>query len=125
MVVQSEGFAQRFVTVFALTLVFSALLSAQTVLSGRVSDPQGKLVGGATVKLQADNGATLAETHADVAGNFSFQKVGAGRVRVVASAPGFAAVTKEVFLTDGQPSDTELHFDKLETQTQSVVITRR
>src|SRR5260370_21687766 len=67
-----EGLSLR----IAVLLAFAASLAAQAaVVSGRVTDPQGKAVAGAAVKLVLPDNSALAETRTDDAGQYSFPDV--------------------------------------------------
>ncbi len=103
-----------------LSVAASPLACAQTLLSGRVIDPQGKTVPRAAVKLILPDNSPVAETRTDDAGQFFFQNVTAGEYRIIASAPGFAAIGKRV---EAQSSTLDLQFEKLQPRFDSVVIT--
>lgn len=68
----------RLFNVSALLVIVTGLALAQTVISGRVTDPEGKSVAGATVKLIGPSGAVVAETRSDEAGGYTFSKAPAG-----------------------------------------------
>src|ERR1700736_1582753 len=103
----------------------SGLALAQTAMSGLVTDPQGNAVAGAAVKLVFPKGSAVAETRTDSAGQYSFRKVAAGEYRLIATAPGFAEVSKFVSAPQGQTADADLQFEKVEAHSDSVVITAR
>jgi outer membrane receptor protein involved in Fe transport len=102
----------------------SAVVFAQTAVSGRITDVQGKAVIGATVKLVGSNNAVV-ETRTDDVGEYSFRHVEAGEFRLTASAPGFAALTKGLSLPQGQTAGADIQFEKLEAHSESVVITAK
>ena len=109
----------------AATFALSAgIVFAQTAVSGRVTDPQGKVVVGATVKL-VSSGSTVMDSPTDEAGQFSIGRVSAGDYQLVAWAPGFFSVTKSASLPGEGPITIDLQFDKVESQSQSVVITAK
>jgi hypothetical protein len=107
----------------ALLAIIAGLAPAQTVVSGRVTDPQGKAVAGATVKLIGPADAVVAETRSDGAGGYTFNNAPAGDYRLTASAHGFAPISKSVSPVLGQPTGADLRFEKIESQPQSIVIT--
>jgi len=113
----------RLLNVAALQVIVAGLALAQTVVSGRVTDPQGKAVTGATVKLIGPADVVVAETRSDEAGGYTFNKAPAGDYRLTAAAHGFAAIGKSVSLVVGQPGGADLRFEKIESQAQSIVIT--
>jgi outer membrane receptor protein involved in Fe transport len=93
---------------------------AQTFVSGRVTDPQGKAVAGATVRITAPTGE-VAAGQTDDAGRFSMTGVAAGVYQITASAPGFATVNKSASL----PAVVDLQFEQLEAHSESIVITAK
>ena len=67
--------------------------------------------------LNAQEG-TVSEARTDSHGEFRLT-IAPGEYRVLASAPGFARVTKTVFIQDG-PATADVQFEKIELQLQSV-----
>jgi len=104
-------------------LCFATAVFAETSLSGRVYDPQNRVVADATVKLSAANRSFSAAAHADASGVYLFQNLASGSYQIVASAPGFAATTGTVALVADQARIVNLQFEKLQTLSQSIVIT--
>src|SRR5215471_19800995 len=95
---------------------------AETI-KGEVSDPQGKVVVGAPVKLVLSNNAVVAETSTDDGGQFTFSNVALGSYRLTASAPGFTPITKDIAVLEGQSTRAPLQFTKLVGQSDTMVIT--
>jgi outer membrane receptor protein involved in Fe transport len=89
-------------------------------VSGRVTDPQGKAVAGATVRITPPAGEGTAG-RTDDAGRFSITGIAAGVYQIAASAPGFATVTKSASL----PAVVDLQFEQLEAHSESIVITAK
>jgi outer membrane receptor protein involved in Fe transport len=112
-------------SLLALAASIPGVALAQAVVSGRVTDPQGKAVVEARVKLVLPNDSAVAETRPDDVGQYSFRNVAPGAYRLKASAPGFAVISKAVSVSVGQPAGADLQFEKLESQSQSVVITAK
>ena len=112
----------RLVVLLASGAIFA---SAVTAVSGRITDPQGKTVPGATVKLVLPNDSTVTETRTDDVGQYSIGNLAAGQYRIVATAAGFAAVIKDISLAEGQAASAGLQFEKLAAQSQSIVIEAR
>lgn len=77
-------------------------------LSGRVADATGASVSGATI--EAINGETNqhATVVSDSDGRFRFAYLQVGAYKLSVSAPGFAALTKELTLTIGQAAYLEV-----------------
>ena len=83
----------------AAMLAIAATLAAQTHsgnVQGRLIDEHGSPIAGGTVTLQGS--AAPQRTSADAQGHFRFLQVPPGTYSVTASAPGFAAVTREAVL---------------------------
>jgi hypothetical protein len=109
----------------ALPASTSGVALAQTAVSGGITDPQGKAVVGATVKLSHLNDSLVAKTRTDDVGQFFFRNVAPGDYRLAASAPGFVAISKPISLSERSAAGADLQFEKLESQSQSVVITAK
>jgi hypothetical protein len=68
----------------------ATLIPGGSMLAGRVTDPGGAGIAGATVRAVDGNGNTVGETTSDASGVYNFPSLPAGRVRLEASAVGFA-----------------------------------
>ncbi|MEO8260240.1 MAG: TonB-dependent receptor [Acidobacteriota bacterium] len=83
----------------ALTLLFSTLAaagSAQTVLSGRVVDPDRAAVADVPVTLTPIPAGARATTRTQNDGAYAFPRIAPGRYQLEINAPGFAAWTQDV-----------------------------
>ena len=98
---------------------------AGTGISGTISDPQGKPVPKATVRLFHGSGVLVTETRTDDAGHFTFADIAPGNYRIAAAAPGFNSISKELVLIADQNTATDLQFGAVAAQSQSVVITAK
>ena len=94
-------------------------------LSGTLTDPQGKAVPGAEVRLLLPDGKLISETKTAPDGAFRFGGMSPGVYRVTAVASGFEPVSKEISIAPGQTAATALQFSRLESRSQSIVITAR
>src|SRR5689334_18471034 len=110
----------HFMRLVALTTLLALTAVAESTISGRVSDLQGKAVAGAVIRFVRPDGTTTAEVRSDSAGQFALAAVPAGAVGVEASARGFVPVQEALSASGLQR--LELRFEKLERQLQSVVI---
>ena len=108
----------------AVIVLLASTVFAQTTVSGRVTDPQGKFVIGATVKLLVGE-STIIDVQTGDGGQFSISRMSAGDYQLVASAPGFAPVKKSASLLGAGSVTIDLQFEKMESQSQSVVITAK
>jgi hypothetical protein len=114
---------QTIASLFVLCLSASAV--AETSLTGRVVDPQDKIVVGASIKLVIASGSLIGDTNTDASGTYVFGNLKAGSYQVTASAPGFAPVDTVVSVTDNHAATANLQFEKLQSLSQSIVITAR
>ena len=76
--------------VAVLLLAFSGLglhTASATELSGALSDPQGQVVPGATVRLLRRADASVRETRTDASGRFTFPDLNGGEYRITAESP--------------------------------------
>jgi hypothetical protein len=113
-------------TCFLLALVgASTSARAETRVSGALTDPQGKAVPAATIRLFHRSGALVTETRTDDTGRFAFANIAPGNYRINAAALGFNTISKDVVLIADQHAIAELQFGTVEGQSQSVVITAK
>ena len=106
--------------------VILALLAAPSAfagseVSGRVLDPQGNAVPGATLRLDSPPGYRASAT-ADREGRYFFHAVPDGDYCIQAEAPGLAAAVQRFTLTD-HAAVLDLQLSQMAVQRQSVVIT--
>src|SRR5215472_18137498 len=66
---------------------------ADTGISGVLTDPQGKAVTAANIRLFHRSGALVIETSTDDSGRFAIANVASGDYRITAAAPGFTTIT--------------------------------
>jgi outer membrane cobalamin receptor len=90
-------FPVRLIAALSLSLL-AAVASAQTV-SGRVADPQGAAVSGASVTLSGPGAATPAITQSGDDGAFAFPNVAPGLYVVTVDSPGFQRWTQALTVT--------------------------
>jgi hypothetical protein len=102
----------------AAAVLLLASAAAATV-SGRLSDPQGKAVAHAAVRLRPPAAAPQ-ETRTDDEGQFSFANMAPGSYTLEAQHAGFADLRQTVRLQDGL--QLELRFE-LAVQSQAVNVT--
>src|SRR6476469_6369233 len=112
---------------FVLALLGMAgtpLLFGQAMeVNGNITDPQGRLVPGASIRLE-QNGSAVERTTSDQQGGFTLHDIPYGTYTLTAEAPGFAPIAHELNV----PADlarASLQFDKLSVTSQSIVITAK
>jgi hypothetical protein len=92
-------------------------------VTGRVTDPSGYAISGATVRLLTTRGE-IGRCTSDSAGQFRIHTIPAGAYTVQAEAAGFVRVSRTITLAQG-PEYIDLQFEKLSIKSQSVVITAK
>jgi carboxypeptidase family protein/TonB-dependent receptor-like protein len=100
----------------------SVLRAQHTELSGGVTDPQGKSVVGASVRLEKD-GAEVSRTKSDEQGRFSFHNVLPAKYTLKAEAPGFAPAIREINALTDKTEGADLQFQRVASKSESIVIT--
>src|SRR6516225_8620922 len=83
---------------------------AETGISGALTDPQGKAVPSATIRLFHGSGALVTETNTDDTGRFALANIAPGNYRINAAAPGFTTISKDLVLIADQHVTAELQF---------------
>lgn len=84
-----------------IAMPIAAASQASGTPSGTVSDPQGKPLANASLRLVAVNGGQTFETNADVSGHFRFGTVPAGDYMLSVHHPGFSSGRHRLPLTGG------------------------
>ena len=112
-------------TAAILYMVMSAGLAeaADSGIAGQVSDPQGKSVAGAVVRMIPEGAGGARESQSDDQGRFSFGGVAPKRYSVTAESPSFRPVSHDVDLAEGQLAHVNLQFADVAGQHDSIVIT--
>ena len=88
-------------------------------LRGMVTDPQNQIVAGA--KLHLDGISTTSDSD----GQFHFTNIAPGTYKLLAEAPGFIPLTRDIAVLPNQLNQLDLRFLQLSSQKQSIVITAK
>ena len=89
-----------------LALLFlPALLSADAVLSGRVTDESGAVVSGALVVVRGADQSVIGSAESGFDGGFRFQIPRDGTLSVVVTRPGFSPHNTSVLVEKGKPAE--------------------
>ena len=102
---------------------FAVRSEAITRLSGSLTDPQGKRVPDATIRLSRRADSTQIETRTDEQGEFLFAALESGEYRLTAESPGFAELTKTIAVQANRVQDMALSFLGLAAQNEIVSVT--
>ena len=119
----SRRFLQCICSVFMLGpfVLCAPLAAAATSLSGNITDPDGSVVVGATVRLLRQADSLRRETQTDSQGQFFFSRVDAGEYRLTAEYPGFAPIMRTIALSDGNLTEN-IQFSHIASQTESIIV---
>jgi outer membrane receptor protein involved in Fe transport len=111
------------ITTIWVLLSSGACLLADSGVSGRVLDPQGNVVPGATVRLESPSGYRLS-TISDGDGRYALGAVPNGEYRLQAEAPGLASFRQSITLRE-QTALQDLTLSQIAAQHQSIVISAK
>jgi len=105
-----------------VVLLLSAVAACGDIsISGRVLDPQGNPIAGATVRLTQKQG-TSQQGKTDEKGKFEFRAESPGEYQFKADAPGFQPIEKSFEVSPGSKS-FDIQLEKLATHNESAYIT--
>ena len=114
---------------FTLGMTFRATVGAglpvdqaSSSLQGSVTDPQGKAVAGAGVRVSGHAGGIHRETRTDDEGRFSIDHLAAGEYSLKAESLGLHPAVRAVELETDETLRVELHFSQVAGQSVSVLI---
>ena len=85
----------------AIAVPIAAAARAQNTPAGTVTDPSGRPLGDAAVRLQNPNGEPVFDTRSDANGYFQFPEVPAGDYLLSVRSPGFSTQRQRVRLSGG------------------------
>ena len=108
----------------AFVLCFASVNAAvaATSLSGNLTDPDGGVVPGATVRLLRRADSSPNETQTDGQGQFFFANLDAGEYRLTAEFPGFAPITRTIALADDDKRTERIQFSDIALLNQTVTV---
>jgi hypothetical protein len=101
-------------------LLHATLLAADGRVAGQVTDPQGKPVAGATLRLSG--GAAELGATSDSDGRFLFRAVAPGEYALGATASDFQAVMRTFPLAEGESLSVNLKFVRLASRHDAVTV---
>ncbi len=101
-------------------LLTSVIAFAESGVSGRVFDPQGKVVPAAAVRLESASGYSLTATSDDT-GRYQFTGVPDAVYQMTCEAPSLSSVRLKLVL-DGSAIEQDITLSQLAAQHQSIVI---
>ena len=90
------GDGVRSLFIFLLFFLMTPIAASAATLQGTISDPEGAVVPGATVRLLNPQGSEVAQAVTDERGQFRFHDVAPGTYAIRASLTGFGEATAKV-----------------------------
>jgi hypothetical protein len=115
-------FAVRSVLTSLLLLAGTSFAAPTGSVTGQLTDPQGKSVAGATVRILEGRDAEVAAIHTGVDGRFSLS-IPAGSYRLVADEPNFIEVGQPVTIVDSSHLAVNLQFRQVAPRSETVTAT--
>ncbi|MGI8990971.1 MAG: carboxypeptidase regulatory-like domain-containing protein [Bryobacteraceae bacterium] len=103
-------------------LAFCVAGAGAASISGRVSDPGGKPVPNASIRLTSADGGLAGETKTGADGSFAIPVANPGSYTIQARVPGFPDIRQALSITGGVV-DVDLHLTKISAQQQSITVT--
>ena len=109
----------------AILLLSLAALPAFAVssLSGSLTDPSGRVVPDAEVRLLRPADSSTRETATDSQGQFFFAHLDPGEYRLTAAFPGFETVTRSIVLADAAAGTESVQFVRASRGSESTTVT--
>jgi hypothetical protein len=86
----------------------ATLIPTGAMLAGRITDPTGVGIPGATVRALDPSGTVISEATTDASGVYSFASLPNGVVRLQAGAPGFAQAVVTGVQVGGRPAQQNI-----------------
>ena len=117
--------APRICCVCLLILIAGSGYSAfaATAFTGSLTDPQGRAVPDAIIRLQRRADSTQRQVMTDAQGHFSLAGLDGGEYRLTAESPGFAELTRTLVVqADGEQTEN-VQFSNVASQNESVTVT--
>ena len=111
-----------FPALLAILCVCAGSALAAPALSGSLTDPQGRAVSGATIRLLRRADASRRETKTDDQGQFSFASIDSGEYRLTAESAGFPILTRTVDVSQDGMRTENLQFSAVASNNESVTV---
>src|SRR3984957_7332183 len=101
----------------------SSVWAADGSVTGKLTDPQGKSVGGAKLRLVSGRDSHPVESVSDPDGRFVFSSLAEATYRLSAMSAEFAEVKKTFHVGDGEFLTLDLQFSRLASRSDTVTVT--
>jgi hypothetical protein len=114
----------RTLVVGLLLLISSkSVRAADGRVSGQLTDPQGKPVAGAKLRLTSGADSKVVEAASDQDGRFVFSSLAEGTYQLSATAADFAEVRRPFNVGNGEGLTLDLQFARVAPRTETVTVT--
>src|ERR1700685_182473 len=112
-------------TVAVMLVLFwlPSLRAADGSVTGHLTDPQGRPIIGAKIRLVSGENSSPVGTTSDSAGRFVFSTLTEGAYQLTAAAAGFADLKKVIHVGNGAVLRLDLQFVLLASRTDTVNVT--
>jgi hypothetical protein len=116
------NFSFRSVLAASLLVAGTGLSAPAGSVTGQITDPQGKPVADATVRVIEGRDARAGETRTGSDGRFGFSTLAAGSYRLIAEDPDFVSIGQPVNIGGGELT-VNLQFTKIAPHSEAVTAT--
>jgi len=99
-----------------------ASLAQEVILHGRVADPQGNILPGATVRIMQNN-RVLSQSKSGTDGQFTTYAPAPGNFTIKVDAPGFRSVGQSVIVRPGANPEITIRLGQLASRIENVTVT--
>ncbi len=110
------------IALLVLSLASPLLSATSGSASGKLTDTQGKSVGGAKVRLESGRDSTRWESVTDPVGRFVFDSLAEGTYELSAAAGEFANVKTTFHIGDGEAITVDLRFVRLVAHAETITV---
>ncbi len=105
-----------------LAILGGASLMAASGLEGTLTDPQGRVLPGATIRLLRRADSSRREVRTDAQGKYVFDGIEPGEYRLTAEFPGLAILTRTISVAADETHRAEIQFSEVAQQNQSITV---
>ncbi len=109
-----------FFVLLALMCTFRPVAIAATTFNGSLTDPEGRAVPGASIRLQRRADSTQRQATTDPQGRFSVSGMDGGEYRLTAESPGFAGLSRTILVQSEGQQVEDLQFSNVASQNESI-----
>lgn len=105
-----------------LAILSSVSLLAASGVEGTLTDPQGRILPGAMIRLLRRADSSRREAKTDAQGKYAFDGIEPGEYRLTAEFPGLAILTQTILVSADETRREEIQFSEVAQQNQSITV---